>query len=420
MNGASNNSNNNNGDTTGGGTSTSPVERDYRIKVEASLAQRFVKAMEGRMNELAELNRKKNMKMNEFKLSDHETKVLMDVCTSNILEGTLAGVVTFFVLRRVHAQYFKWVQRRYGLDTTTTSTTTSSSSSFNQLPTVPNRFNSPYQQIPNKPHVDSKTIRDSTLHTGSNSGSNRGTTGSGDTYSFGSPKWLYNVTSFLFDGIISFYVAVYVSTRNPEKFLQQVSDIPLMEGKSIVSNELCPILLQELQNIQNDIQQKQDNNTDHNHLHDDYENNEDMNIDIDSNSIKIKSMSSSSSSSSSSRIHANNHEIVQDAIIHPQTIVLKCLLNFCNNCQRRQKYESILREQNGLSDDEEVIIPFPGVPKVSSLFDTDDDDDGMNRSGTIGPRRISDNHNNSSTDWSDEDTFVTDDDTNEKDFPRRK
>lgn len=295
MNGESDSNSKNGND--GGATDN----RTFRLQVEGSLAQRFVKAMEMRMRQLEISNAQ------DFKLSHHERKILMDVVTANLLEGAAAGLISFFVLRRFHVEYFKYVNRKVGFSGQTNTV---------RRPTSPDTFNSPYQQIPIKPQ-DSTNLSNAMENAATN------TTGTGKSGGTGPPGWLFHGTSLLFDGIVSLYVAIFVSTRNPDKFLQQISEIPLMEGESVVSRELCPALLNEFQNIQNDLDD--------------------------------------SARPTLPAIHANNKLVVRDAIAHPQTAVLQCMMKFCTNCRRRAAYEQILREQSG-STDAVIRIPAPGVP----------------------------------------------------------
>ena len=303
MNGDSDSNKNSNSDG-------SNKNRSFRLQVEATMAQRFIKAMEIRMKQLEVTSAQ------DFKLSQHERTVLMDVVKANLLEGAAAGFITFFVLRRLHAAYFNYLKRGFAEQNMAI-----------RRPTVPNAFNSPYQQIPNKPLSQAQTnIPNMMENAAAASASSAGKSGANG--SFGTARWMVNATSFVFDGIVSFYIAVFVSTRNPEKFLKEVSDLPLMEGESVVSKELCPILLDELKKIHSDLE------------HDNTNTNAQM----------------------LPKISTNNKEVVRDSIADPQTAILQCLMNFCTNCRRRAAYEQILREQSGASSDDVISIPPPGVP----------------------------------------------------------
>jgi hypothetical protein len=291
--------------------------RALRLKVESNIVQRFMNAMEVRMNQLEVTNTQ------DFKLSPHERKVLMDVCTANLFEGVAAGLVTFFVLRRLHYEYFRYLKRGYD----------SGRSS------MPNAFNSPYQQVPrNRPEINVTNTVENTKSISRLSTPQSGSTSTGSTSAFGSTRWLFQATSFIFDGIVSLYVAIYVSTRNPDQFLQQISDIPLMEGTSVVSKELCPILLEEIQRLQNDLAHNDENTSTGTQLN--------------------KALP---------KISPKNKVLFRDAMNHPETPVLQCLLQFCTNCRRRSAYEQILREQSGSDEATAISIPPPGVPTTLDI-----------------------------------------------------
>ena len=350
MNGDSDSYNNNKND---GGSEN----RAFRLQVEAVLAQRFAKAMVTRINQLQVTNAQ------DFKLSTHEQKALMNVVTANLLEGAAAGVITFFILRRLNMEYFKHLKRSYSEQNATI-----------RRPTMPDAFSSPYQQVPTTQQTTNIT------NMMKNAAEKASSSGDGAGRSFGSARLMVNATSIIFDGIVSCYVAVFVSTRNRDPLLQQLSDLPLLEGESIVSKELCPIFTNELKSIYQDL--AHDNNN--------------------RNSPTLPKFS------------AKNKVFVRDAIADPQTPQLLFYINFCTNCRRRAAYENILREQSGLSSDAVISIPPPGVPQTfdvtndiafaSSLdsdpFSTEAASDMHNNSN------FDDNTTTSSNDWTE--PFVTD------------
>jgi DNA-binding protein Fis len=312
------------------GGSSSDDSKD-RLRVESRLAQRFFKAFERKTDQL-EMRR-------DFRLSEREQKVLMDLVTANLLQGVAAGVVTFVVLRRLRAAYYKRLQ-----------------GSLQKPPSVPNAFNSPFQQQ-NPPVQKISTAME----------------GVQDQTSFRFSRFVFNQFTIVLDGMLSFYVTVYVSTRKTDVFLQKVTDIPLLEGQSTVADELCPVFLNELKGLYREQQ--------------------------------------------SHRLSAAEEMALHD----PETPALKCLLDFCTNCQRRAAYEDLLRRERGLPPDEPIAIPPPGVPldvaftqlSMSDVVTSDwnspetdefeagslnDDDDSVNL-----------------TDWADD--FVTDE---EEDDPKKR
>lgn len=258
-----------------------------RTRTEAGLAKRFMSAMERKAKQL-ELQK-------EFKLSDQERKVLMEVCTSNMLEGVAAGVVTFLVLRRVRAMYYNYLRRQV---------------TNNNKSTGPNAFNSPFQQL-NPPTVRNNEAFQADQFKAINFMENAQ---NGTNSDMNLQRSLFNAFTILFDSMVAFYIAIAVSTRTPETVLHKVSEIPLIAGQSTVSDEICPVFVQELRNIYLDRQNQR----------------------------------------------LTNDE--EKALDNPQGPVFKCLLDFCSNCQRRAAYEELLRRENGLNANDRVIIPPPGVP----------------------------------------------------------
>jgi DNA-binding protein Fis len=260
-----------------------------RLRVEARLVQRFFKAFERKTDQL-ELRR-------DFRLSEREQKVLMDLVTANLLQGVAAGIVTFVALRRLRAAYYKRLQ-----------------GSLQKPPSVPNAFNSPFQQQ-NPPVQKIATAME----------------GVQDQSTFRFSRFIFNQFTILLDGMLSFYVTVYVSTRQSDMFLQKVTDIPLLEGQSTVADELCPVFLNELKILHRE---------------------------------------------------QRNHRlsgVEEMALKDPETPALKCLLDFCTNCQRRAAYEDLLRRDRGLPPNEPISIPPPGVPldvAFTELSMSDDDTKG--------------------------------------------
>lgn len=303
-----------------------------RLRVEARMAQRFFKAFERKTDQL-ELRR-------DFRLSEREQKVLMDLVTANLLEGVAAGIVTFVVLRRLRAAYYKRLEQ----------------GNIQKPPPVPNAFNSPFQQQ-NPPVQKIATAMESVRDKGD--------------FRFG--RFMFNQFTIILDGMLSFYVTVYVSTRKSDTFLKRVTDIPLLEGQSTVADELCPVFLNELKSLYREEQ---------------------------------------------------NHRLsgVEEMALHdPETPALKCLLDFCTNCRRRSAYEEMLRRERGLPPDEPIAIPPPGVPLDVALTDLSISDDitGAFESSETdefasGPIN-EDIDSMNLTDWSDD--FVTD---QEEDDPRKR
>ena len=110
--------------------------------------------------------------------------------------------------------------------------------------------------------------------------------------------------------------------------LQNLAQIPLMEGQSRIADEFCPDVIAEWERLEREAQ-------------------------------------------------------IQDTTLPstPQSPYLKALLEFKDNCRRRQALERRLRRQQGLSDDLPISIPPPGVPvNDDSLLEGPDFVDPTNQS----------------------------------------
>lgn len=130
---------------------------------------------------------------------------------------------------------------------------------------------------------------------------------------------LFNALSWMIDASVSLYVATAVSLRNREEMMEQFSQLPLLEGKSMVADTICPTLIREYQHIV--VQESQQ----------------------------------------------------QNAIIdfeRPQTRRLQIMKDFVRNCRLRAAYEHQLRQQQGLSPTQAVPIPPPGVPMDTTMDTT--------------------------------------------------
>lgn len=256
-------------------------ETRARKKEEFNLASRFINAANRKLDQIT-------LRDTNFQLDKAESKVLMEVNNTGLLEGAAAGILSFIVLRRIRSGFLHRLRQQ---------TATNSP--------VPYARKSPFQQ--QKPPLQAaEPSADQPLGTIAEGVLNRRSSAGSGT--------VFNVLSWMIDFTVSFYIAVYVSLRNPDKILQKVSAIPLIEGRSRVAEELCPEFMRELRSIQEDR---------------------------DSGAL---------------------NSIQSNALQNPQTPILKALLLFCHNCQRRATYEKLLRQERGLAPDAAVSIPSPGVP----------------------------------------------------------
>jgi hypothetical protein len=243
-----------------------------RKVVEGQLVGRFFQALERTKERL--------QSKGDFRLSDQEQKVLMDICTHNLMEGSVAGIVTFVALRRIRIMTYNYIRRR---------------ASNEKQPIMPNAFNSPFQQ--QRPPEQQKMLMEQ---------------GAPGPTGFGSRSW--NPLTIFLDGMIAFYVTVFVSGRNTDIFLQQVAEIPLAEGRSQVADELCPVLVLELQRMYTEQKQQQQQ-----------------------------------------QLLPSWNSMEQQVLEDPQSATLKFFLDFCSNCRRRAAYEEILRREQLCGDDDDDV-----------------------------------------------------------------
>lgn len=332
-----------------------------RKKEEFSLAMRFINAANRKLDQLTMRGESTN-----FKLEKAETKLLMEINNTGLLQGAAAGILTFVVLRRIRAGFLRRLEQQVAGKT------------HNPSGTPPHAAHkSPFQQ--QKPPVGSAGV-DHTAATAAEQQmasiaqgvrNRRTSQGAGGT--------IFNIMSWLIDGTVSFYVAVAVSLRNPDEILLKVAELPLMEGRSRIADELCPEFVQELRSIQED----------------------------------------------SHKSDGTLNAIQKEALQNPQTASLKALLRFCHNCQQRAAYEKLLRQENGLGPDAPVAIPSPGVPhneiptKSKSAAWGDDEQPAPQETDFYGPGP--DENSNASTnddDWAD--AFVADQEEQQKEEERRQ
>ena len=106
-----------------------------------------------------------------------------------------------------------------------------------------------------------------------------------------------------------------------EKMLKEAADIPLIQGRSLISEELCGDFLQEFQKFNRDT--------------------------WDPNHPALSG--------------GEGNEV------NTSTGFTSMVEGFVANCKRRSIYEDELRGEQGLREDEPVLIPSPGVPRDISV-----------------------------------------------------
>ena len=159
------------------------------------------------------------------------------------------------------------------------------------------------------------------------------------------PGFIITTMGWTVDLFVSLFVAGSVSTYRFDlnTIANELSQIPLFPGNSAVSREFCPDAVHMLNQL---------------------------------------------------REESKRDGAIQKSLVDPHSNVLKAVVNFSKNCERRNKYEDILRKEKGVSKDYRVAIPEPGVP-VGVDGDSSSDDTGSLASG-----------------WTEQDSFSFDSETN--------
>jgi hypothetical protein len=234
-----------------------------------------------------------------FQLEDEERKILYEINNFGLVPAAAAGLTTLFVLRKIRPNMLRRFQGRPKQPPTNTGGSS------------PHVTNSPFQQGPPPG-------------------------GGGGDYKQLQPSLLLRTFGWSMDLISSFLVAVGASVvmTDHEAIAAKITTLPLVSGRGRVAEELCPPVLNFLQEIRKD-------------------------------------------------------ESTREVLEHADTTNLKNILAFCQNCQRRNAYENRLRQEKGLSSDAPVSIPPPGVP-VDDNGDSDTsllagwNDDGANQEDASG------------------------------------
>lgn len=250
--------------------------KKHQTVAEFKYSQALMEAVSSKMNTvMSETESKK------FELGDAEKSVLMNINNVGLLQGAVAGMVALFSLRRVRSSLFARMVKQY-----------EEQNPKNTASTTPLAgLSSPFRQQKNPLEVAGK-----------------------------SPIWVG--LSWVTDLAASFMVAVAVSAAftDQKKILKDVSEIPLVEGKSNVSRVFCPVIQETL--------------------------------------VKMRQEASTPEEKA--------------ALSQPRTPYLAAWITFSQNCKLRQAHENLIRRQQGLGHDDVVRIPPPGVSKQHDRLETDD------------------------------------------------
>ena len=312
-------------------------KKTERSRQEAAIVESFLKVSQKKVEEI-------RVHRGDLSLSPGELQVLNNIHSAGMMEGLIAGVASFIILRRTPRQIERFMAARRAR------AAARSSGGYTLDPPSHGMTASPFHRQP--------------LTTSPPPSQQRGL--------------IWGSFQLLLDLSISVLVAAYTSSYMADvpKIVQQVTDIPLMEGRSGISDVFCEALVQEYKRQWN--------------MH--------GNVNHD-NSIAWQQQQQQLGKRSEPLHPFDHRPILKD----PQWILLKGYVDFARNCQLRQTMERQIRQERGMKPDEPVEIPAPGVPRTALW--KDDDFHGDDYADTD---FYSSNSNNDA--WTEEDaaSFVSD------------
>ncbi|KAL7534619.1 hypothetical protein ACHAWF_004889 [Thalassiosira exigua] len=137
------------------------------------------------------------------------------------------------------------------------------------------------------------------------------------------PSLFFRSVRLTLDLFVSFSLGAYASLYfvDKNKMMKTFTDLPLVEGRSLLSEELCEDFAREFRKFDREIWDK-------NHQ---------------------------SLSGGGETIEDGEHDF------------RNTMQGFVANCKRRAIYEGEIRKERGLGDSEPVVVPSPGVPRDISV-----------------------------------------------------
>jgi hypothetical protein len=280
----------------------------------------FARFREIAMTKFQQLARQSEETGTKLKMGEEEQKIIYRNNGVGLKEGVAAGIVSFVVLRRGPIYMARYLQKRAmqqqqaqaqaqqhaatgakpppqsGMNATKVPPPRGDGSYQLSTPNVANA-NNPFQRVQNPegpPLAKGSIVRRSI--------------------------W------FAFDGLLSLMVAASVSMTytDADKFRNELVEIPLVPGRSLVSDALCDDITAELLKVQQ----------------------EDLPVYLRlQQTLKHHADSDSETSQNLSASY------------------LESIKHFSEHCQRRRAMEKSIRQMDGLDKRDPVEIPSPGVPR---------------------------------------------------------
>lgn len=325
----SSNNNNDSGLFGDNNNNASPKEIQERQE-EMQLLTRFKDVVTNRLeqmtSELEQMPKEAIKEQKKYKMGEHEKKILLEMQGMGLAEGMAAGIATFLLLRRGPIWIGNFIVKRRGGGAAT-------------------------GNVPKNPFQNASTMSSPIKATGGYQLSNPLFASSTNPNFPRSRSPIIRAIWFVFDTTLSLMMAANVSMQYTDlrRIRDDLVELPLAEGKSLVSEAFCESLTQELQKVQ------QENSPAYQRLVQQYQ--------------KRQSSDQFSNFSSSS-----------DEAINPLALYMEGITLFTQNCERRAfRQREIFQEQGGTgfagsfdddttttssSDDlSSIPIPPPGIAK---------------------------------------------------------
>jgi hypothetical protein len=347
-------------------TEKTVTEKIQQHREEKDLLERFKKTAVSKLEQMSKQSKETGVK---YKISDSEQQVLRKLRGVGVKEGLLAGALTFITLRRGPVYLTRWLQRRQAMQR-----------SGGGVPPPPSQAGSQPGHMPPPPTTSSGSVSSFQLsnpNKATNPFQQAATNSAANNAHQQFPKTKSNLVLgaiwFTLDCTLSLmmFFVVSISYTDVDKLRAELTELPLIEGRSLVSDALCGDIEAELLAIQ-----------------------------------------------------AEGHPAYQrlrnyrkDGVDTPFGLYLEVITGFVENCQRRRAMEQRLRQESGFSPNEEIAIPPPGVPRDGSRLVTKsrngvqvEEEDGMLFDDSSSQEFVDDHEN-----WAS--TFVTDQEEQDKKRP---
>mmetsp|Transcript_32104 Transcript_32104/g.78009 ORF Transcript_32104/g.78009 Transcript_32104/m.78009 type:complete len:418 (+) Transcript_32104:18-1271(+) len=237
---SNNNNNNNNNNMFGSGQDSSNNNKEIKERQEEmQVLSRFRNVIS---NKLEQMSTETEAEQKTYKMGDHEKKVLMQMQGMGLAEGMAAGVATFLLLRRGPIWIGRFILNRRAAGASTRGGGGPANSN-----TV---SKNPFQNASNS--ANNNTMN----NTGGYQLSNpfAGNTNANYNNFPRSRNPIVRGIWFLVDSTLSLMMAANVSMQYTDlkRIRKDLVELPLAEGRSLVSDAFCEELTQELQKIQHE------------------------------------------------------------------------------------------------------------------------------------------------------------------------